>query len=175
MVAIGAEVAQQHVEPLGLRHEDSGTQRIAQIERLGVGVVVEQFLGEQDADDVVLVLADDRKARVARLHDEGNELLGLIVDRHDVHLGARDHDVAHGHLGDLQRAFDDRQSIRVEQFALERAVQQREQLLAVLRLADQERREPLEQRRALMFLVVSVFAHRRARRGGFAAGAGSAA
>ena len=46
---------------------------------------------------------------------------------------------------------------------------------AVLRLADQERREPLEQRRALMILVVGVFAHRRARRGRFAAGAGSAA
>ena len=162
MVAIGAEVAQQHVEPLGLGHKDCGTQRIAQVERLRVGVVVEQFLGEQDADHVVLVLADDRKARVTRLHDEGDELLGFVIDRHDVHLRARDHDVAHGHLGDLQRAFDDRQSVGVEQLALERTVQQGEQLLAVLRLPDQKCREPFEQRRALMVLVAGVFAHRRA-------------
>jgi len=35
-----------------------------QVERVGAAVVVEQLLGEEDADDVVLVLADDRKARV---------------------------------------------------------------------------------------------------------------
>ena len=71
----------------------------------------------------------------------------LVVDRYDVHLRARDHDVAHGHLRDLQRAFDDRQRIGVEELALERAVQQLEQLFAVLRLARQERRQPFEQRR----------------------------
>jgi hypothetical protein len=35
-----------------------------QVEALRIGVVVEQLLGEQDADDVVLALADHREARV---------------------------------------------------------------------------------------------------------------
>ena len=64
-----------------------------------------------------------------------------------VHLRARDHDVAHRHLGDLQHALDHRQRVGVEQRALERAVQQVDQLLAVLGLARQERGQALEQRR----------------------------
>ena len=46
-----------------------------------------------------------------------------------------------------QHALDHRQRVGVEQLALEGAVQQVEQLLAVLGLARQERGEPLEQRR----------------------------
>ena len=147
VVAVGAEVAQQHVEALRLRHEHRGPQRLAQVERSPGSRNSEQLLGEQDADHVVLVLADHRKARVRGLEHERDELGGLVVDRHDVHLRARDHDVAHRHLGHLQHALDHRQRVGVEQLALERAVQQLEQLLAVLGLARQERRQPLEQRR----------------------------
>ena len=77
----------------------------------------------------------------------------LVVERDDVHLRARDHDVAHRHLGHLQHALDHRQRVGVEQLALERAVQQREQFLAVLGLAGQERGEPLEQRRLVVLVV----------------------
>ena len=44
---------------------------------------------------------------------------GLVVARHDVHLRARDHDVAHRHLGHRQHALDHRQRVGVEQLALE--------------------------------------------------------
>ena len=67
VVAVGAELAQQHVEALRLRHEHRGPQRLAQVEALRVRVVAQQLLREQDADDVVLVLADHREARVLGL------------------------------------------------------------------------------------------------------------
>mgnify|MGYP003694122647 CR=1 FL=1 len=50
MVAIGAKVAQQHVEPLDSGTKTAGTQRVAQVEAFRIGVVVEQLLGQQDAD-----------------------------------------------------------------------------------------------------------------------------
>ena len=101
---------------------------------------------------------------MARFHDEGNELCRIVVDRHDVHLCTRNHHVAHGHLGDLQRTLDDGKRVGVEQAMLERAVEERKQLLAVLRLADKERGETLEQRRARRLPAGSVLAHRDPRR-----------
>ncbi len=126
------------------RRFDSGTNTAGrsvslEVEGLGTAVPVEELLREQDADDVVLVLADHREPRVARLEHERDELGRIVVDRHDVHLRARDHDVAHRHLGDLQHALDHRQRVGVEELALERAVQELEELLAVLGLARQER------------------------------------
>ena len=50
-------------------------------------------------------------------------------------------------LGHLQHAFDHRQRVGVEQIALDRRVQQLDQLLAVLGLAHQQRAEALEQAR----------------------------
>jgi hypothetical protein len=75
---------------------------------------------------------------VPRFEHEGNEPRGLVFARHHVHLRARNHDVAHGHFGDLQRTFDDRQRVGIEQLPLERAVQQAEELLAILGLAREE-------------------------------------
>src|SRR5450432_253005 len=99
MVAIGAELAQKYVEALTLGHEHRGSQGVVEIESFGIGVVVEQFLGEQDADDIVLVLSNHGKARVPGLHHEGNELRRLVLDRYTVHLRTRDHDVANRRLG----------------------------------------------------------------------------
>ena len=153
VVAVGAELAQQHVEPLRFRHEHGRAQRVAQVERFRVRVVVEQLLGEQDADDVVLALADDREARVARLHHQRHELGNGVVDRHAVHLRARDHDVAHRRLGHRQHALDHRQRVGVEQVALERAAQDVEQLFAVVGLAQEHRRDALHQRRLVAALA----------------------
>jgi len=44
----------------------------------------------------------------------------------------------------LQRALDHRQGVGIEEISLERRVQQLEQLLAVLRLAHQQRRKPFK-------------------------------
>ena len=62
-------------------------------------------------------------------------------------------------ISDLQRTFDDRQRIGIEQLVLERAVQQPEQLFPVVRLARQEGRQTLEQRR-LGGPAVGIVTHR---------------
>ena len=89
----------QHVEPLGFGHEHRRAQHLAHVEFLLARVMAQQVFGEQHADDVVAVLVDHREARVRggdHLRDEG---LHRLVDVDEVHLRARDHDVAHRHLG----------------------------------------------------------------------------
>ena len=111
------------------------------------GEVAQQVLGQQNADDVVLVLADHREARVPGFDDLRQELLGRLVDVDHVHLRARHHDVARLQLGDLQHALDHGERIGVHQVALVGRAQQLDQLLAVLRLAHQDRADALEQGR----------------------------
>ena len=41
--------------------------------------IAQQILREQDADDLVAVLADHRKARVSRLDHDRQDFLGRIV------------------------------------------------------------------------------------------------
>src|SRR2546428_4384751 len=84
MVAVGAELAQQHVQPLGLGDEHRRAQRVAQHEAVRPRIVIEQLLGEQDADHVVLALADHREARVLGLEDQRQEIGRLVVDRHAI-------------------------------------------------------------------------------------------
>ena len=91
-----------------------------------------------------------------RFEHERDEAHRLVLDRHHVHLRARDHDVADCHLGNLQRTFDDRQRVGVEELSLEGTVQQVEELLAILRLARQKSRQPLEERRLVRDLGVTI-------------------
>ncbi len=144
VVAVRAEFAQQHVQALGLGHENGGPQHVAHVELFLSGVVAQQVLREQDADDVVAILVDDGEARVRRGDHVRDELVRGLADVDHVHLSARHHDVAHLHLGDLQRALDHRKGVGVEEISLERRVQQLEQLLAVLRLAHQQRGKPFK-------------------------------
>ncbi|MNV19559.1 hypothetical protein D3C71_1104270 [compost metagenome] len=51
MVAVAAELAQQVMQALGLRHEDRGAQQRTQIE-FRSALELEKVLGQQDADDV---------------------------------------------------------------------------------------------------------------------------
>jgi hypothetical protein len=99
---------------------------------------------------------------VLRLEHERQEFGRRVVNRDDVHLRPRNHDVAHRHLGHLQHALDHRQRVGVEQLVLERAMQELEELVAVLGLAGEERRQPLEQRR-LDGLVAALVVHLSAR------------
>src|SRR5690606_31927625 len=79
VIVAGAELAQQDIEALGFWNEDSGAQRATQIE-VAADKAVEQVLGEQDADHVVLVLIDSGETRVRGLDDEGSNLFGSVVD-----------------------------------------------------------------------------------------------
>jgi hypothetical protein len=71
--------------------------------------------------------------------------LGRVVDVDHVHLRARHHDVAHRHVGHRQRAFDDGQRVGVHQVALEGAMDQFEELLAVFGFALQQRGETFDE------------------------------
>ena len=65
VVAVAAELAQQVVQALGLRHEHRRPQQRAQVQ-LGRALQLEQVLGHQDADDVLAVALVHREARVRR-------------------------------------------------------------------------------------------------------------
>jgi hypothetical protein len=133
MVAVDAEVAQQDVQALGLGDEHRRAQGLAQVEG-GVGVVAQQVLGQQDADDVVTAAFVDREARVRGLLHEGDERLRGVRDIDHIHLRARHHDVARGQFGDLEHALDHRQRVGVDQVALMRFLEHFEQFRAGVRL-----------------------------------------
>ena len=73
VVAVGAEVAQQHVERLALRDEDRRPQAGADVE-VGFGVVAQQVLREKDADHVVAAAIDDREPGMRSLDNERDPL-----------------------------------------------------------------------------------------------------
>ena len=76
----------------------------------------------------------------------GIQVCGASADVDDVHLRARNHQIARPQLGDLQHAFDHRQRIGVEQVAVVSIVQRLQQILAILGLAENEGAQALEQR-----------------------------
>ncbi len=145
VVAVHAEVVQQHVQALRLRDEHGRAQHAAHVEFL-FGVEAQQVLREQHADHVVAVLFVDGVARVRLLEHEGDEILGLVGDVDRVHLGARHHDVARAQVGHLEHAFDHRQRIGVDQVALVRVLEDFEQLAARFGLGRDEVGQTLEQR-----------------------------
>ena len=51
-----------------------------------LGEIPQQVLREQDADDLVAILADDREARMARLDHDRQDLVRRVVALHDDHL-----------------------------------------------------------------------------------------
>ena len=74
VVAVDAEVAQQVVQALRLGHEDRRPQQRAQVQ-VGRALQLQQVLGHQDADDVVALALEDRKARVAGVDDDVQQLV----------------------------------------------------------------------------------------------------
>src|SRR5690606_31297499 len=134
VAVVGAELAQQHVEALGLRHEGGGTQQVLDVE--AVLVVLQdqrqQVLGQQHADHLVEALADHRIARVRSGDDGGEKFPRRLVGPDAHHLRARHHDVANLQVGDLDGAFDDGQRLVVEQFVLMGTAQHVQQFVAVL-------------------------------------------
>ena len=81
VVMADAELLEQHVEALALRNEHGRAQALLDVEVLlaAFGEIAQQVLGEQDADDLVAILADHRKARVTRLDHDRQDFLRRIV------------------------------------------------------------------------------------------------
>ena len=158
VVVVGAELAQQHVEALGFRHEGGRAQQLLDVERL---VAAEdqrqQVLGQEDADHLVEAFADHRVARVGGVDDRREELLRRVAGLDADHLRARHHDVAHLQVGDLDGALDDGQCLAVEQLVLVGFAQDFQQLLAVSRLMSKSLGQLVEP--GLLLVARSVFAH----------------
>ena len=92
MVAVRAEVAQQLVQSLAFGYENSGSQQGAQVQ-LGRSLDFQQVLGQQDADDVVALALEDRKAGMSGIDHLVQQIVvgGLNVQR--VNARCRDHHV----------------------------------------------------------------------------------
>jgi hypothetical protein len=105
VVAVAAELAQQVVEALALRHEGGRAQQGAEVE-LGRALQLEQVLGQQDADDVLALALVHRKARVRGVDHQVQQLVVGRVDVEHVHARGRHHHVAGRHVGDADHAFE---------------------------------------------------------------------
>jgi len=137
VIAADPELLEKDVDPLALGHENGRPQHLAHVEGPAtlLAEITQQVLGQQDADHLVAVLADDREARVSRLDDHRQQLLGWVVTLEHDHLRAGHHDVAHLEIGDLEDALDHGQRVRVDQSARAGLAKLRDQLGAVARLA----------------------------------------
>ncbi len=72
VVAVDAEVSQQHVQSLGFGDEYGRAQHVAHVE-VFIGIEAQQILGEQNADDVVATAFVDGEARMRGFLHEGDE------------------------------------------------------------------------------------------------------
>ena len=136
VIVVGAELAQQHIQALGLGHEGGRAQQVLDVE--AVAILLEdqrqQVLGQQDTHDVVMAFTDHRVARMRRV-DHGREEFPWGLGRLDAdHLRARDHDVTYLQVSHLDGALDDGQRFAVQQLVLVCIAQQLQELLAVFRL-----------------------------------------
>ena len=145
VVAVGAEVAQQVVERLRLGDEERRPQQRAQVE-VGRALQLQQVLGHQDADDVVAPLLEHRKARVAGVDDDVQHLLERRVDVEQVHVAARDHDVAGGHVGHPDHALEHHPRLGLDQLLVLGVGERLDQLVARVRAGRDEVEELLEER-----------------------------
>ena len=95
----------------------------------------QQVLGEQDAGDLVAVLADDGEPRVAGFDHDGQDLLDRVVAIDHDHLRARHHHVAHLDLGDLEHRLEHLEHVGVDQAAIPRVREHVGELFEIARFA----------------------------------------
>src|SRR5579863_1689858 len=135
VIAVAAELLQQHVQALGLRHELRRPHVLADVEaRRGADGESQQVLGHQNPDDIVAVLVHDRVARVAGFDHHREDLRRWRRAPHDHHLPAWHHDVAYMQTRNPEHPFEHGERITVQDAALAGFTQHTEQLLAILGL-----------------------------------------
>ena len=144
VVAREAEFLEQDVEALGFGNHRDRPQQRADVARTRPWRDSAAVLGEQDAEDLVLVAVVHRKARVPRFDDDVEDVFLRRVDRQEHGLRARHHDVGDRELGDLDRALDHRQRVVRKQAVRLRVAQLFDQFLAALRLTGQRLRQARE-------------------------------
>ncbi|MNI42198.1 hypothetical protein D3C73_964790 [compost metagenome] len=154
VVARQAELLQQHVELLRFRNQHRRAQQFTYVARTIVGNhAAQQVLGQQHAEDVVLVLAMHREARMAGLDHLLHQLQEGRLHRQRDHLRTRDHHVAHGQLGYRNGTFHHLQGIGGDQPFFLRGVQDSDQLVAGVGFAGKSGRQAFKPA-ALLFTVL---------------------
>src|SRR5690606_19457471 len=129
------ELREQRVQPLAFRDEDGGPEQRLEVDRVDLlAEILQEILREQDADDLVAILADHGEARMAGLDDGLDQALERLVLLEDDHLRARHHDVAHLGLRDLEHALEHRVLVRGEQTAMAALGKERGDLFAAFEL-----------------------------------------
>ena len=114
VVAPGPEFTQQVIELLAFRHEHRRAQQRPQVQ-LRCTLQLEQILGQQHADDVVLLVFIHRKTGVRRRNDHFQELFVAPVDVQQVHARHRHHHIICRHVGDADDAFKHGAAVRFDQ------------------------------------------------------------
>ena len=148
VVALFTELLEQTVNPFAFRHDHRGAQDFLELQRLA-GVMAakpegEQILGEQNAFHMILVLVDHREAGVAGLDDHRQDRIHRLGLLDGYHLGARDHDIAHAKIGDLQHPLDHVLGVLIDEVALFGIGYHVYQIIAVFWLALEELAEFVE-------------------------------
>ena len=151
VVAAAPELLQEHVETLGLRHENCRTHELANVEALALlcGREAQQVLREQDAYDVVTIGVHHREARVARADDGGEKVVVVGLDVEQVHPRRGDHHVAGDHVRHPQHAFQHEPRFGLDEVARLGVGQRADQLVARVGPGEDEVDETLEEAAAV--------------------------
>ena len=152
VVAVGAEVAQQVVQPLRFGHEHGRAQQRAQVQ-LGRALQLEQVLGHQDADDVLALAVVHREARVRGADDRTEQFVVGRVDVQQVHARRGHHHVAGTHVGHAQHAFEHLARFGLDQLAVFGIGQRGDQFGAGIGARGDEFDQAFEQRSLVRLLA----------------------
>ena len=147
---------------LRLGHEERRAQQRAQVQ-VGRALQLQQVLGHQDADDVVALLLEHRKARVAGADDDVEHLVVRRVDVEQVHVAARDHHVAGGHVGHPDDALEHHPRLGLDQLLVLGVGERLDELVARVGARRDEVEELLE--KGALLGAARRPCRRRARRG----------
>ena len=136
VIAGTAEILQQHIEPLALRHHGGRTDPVLDVElTIRIQGQLQEILGMENAFHIIQVISHHRESGVLGFHHFlQNRLFRLIVVQAG-HLSPGNHDVPGLHVGNLQGTEDDVQLIAVHELPVGRITQRLPQLDPVSRLA----------------------------------------
>src|SRR5450759_2976152 len=136
VVVAQAKLLEEHIEALAFGDEHHRAHVLADLERFFArGLQPQQILRQQYSEDLIAIFADDREARVPRLHRQFDQFVRRLVALDEHHLRTRHHDVADLHVRDRQHAFDHHERVAVEQTAFARLAQILYEFRKIARLA----------------------------------------
>ena len=105
VAVVALKIAQEVVQPFGLRHKDSRTQERPNVQ-LGRALELEQVFGQQDANDVFALAFKYRKSGVGGVNDALHQRIVRVPDVDQLHAGGRHHGVPCGHVGHADHSFE---------------------------------------------------------------------